>query len=88
MQWQFAQVVTAFRQDVEGTELHLFVMPTGMKRVEIRYIVHAQYHRLAINDESLLPVLQRGLDDPRVTLGPVLTAARDQPHTITIALQP
>ena len=30
----------------------------------------------------LLPVLQRGLDDPGITLGPVIAAARDQPHPI------
>jgi hypothetical protein len=35
-----------------------------------------------------LAVLQRRLDDPRETLGPIVAATGDQPHTIAVALQP
>ena len=42
---------------------------------------------LAIEDELLLPVLQRGLDNPGISLGPVVAATGDQPNTIGIALE-
>src|SRR6476659_5304234 len=29
---------------------------------------------------------QGGLDDPGISLGPIVSAARDQPHTIAVAL--
>jgi hypothetical protein len=34
----------------------------------------------------LVSVLQRGLDDPGIALGPIVSAARNQPHAIAIAL--
>jgi hypothetical protein len=39
-------------------------MPAGMQSVEIGVSVHTQDVRLAIDDELLLAVLQRGLDSP------------------------
>ena len=39
-----------------------------------------------INDEMLLPVFQRGLDNPGIGLRPVVAATRDQADTIAAAL--
>jgi hypothetical protein len=58
------------------------VVLAGMQRVEVGDALHAQHHRLAVDDEPRLPVLQRGLDDPRIAAGPVIAAARDQPHAV------
>jgi hypothetical protein len=42
--------------------------------------VDAEHHRLLIDDEMLLEVLQCGLDDPREAPSPVVSVAREQPH--------
>jgi hypothetical protein len=57
-----------------------------MQRIEVGHPIHAQDHSLAIDDEMLLAVLERGLGDPREALGPLIAAARDQADTINIAL--
>src|SRR5262249_29661118 len=38
-----------------------------------------------IDDEMLLPVLQRALDDPGEAAGPVVAVTRDQPHALALA---
>ena len=38
----------------------------GAGAYEPSSLVDAQHHRLAIDDEPLVPVLERGLDDPRI----------------------
>ena len=38
----------------------------GAGAYEPSSLVNAQHHRLAIDDEPLVPVLERGLDDPRI----------------------
>ena len=57
---------------------------TRMRRVEIGIAVDAADDSLAI--ELALPVLQRGFNDAREALGPVIAAAGDQPHAIAVAL--
>ena len=59
-----------------------------MKRVEIGNAVDAENDGLAIDYKMLLPVLQRGLDNPRIALGPVVAVAGDQAHAIAGALDP
>jgi len=49
-----------------------------MQCVEIRDAIDAEYDGLTIEDELLVPVLQRGLDDPWIPFRPVVTAARQQ----------
>jgi hypothetical protein len=66
----------AHREHVESIELDLMIVLAGMKRVEIRDVVNAEYDGFTIEDKLLVPVLQRGLDDPRITLRPVVAAAR------------
>jgi hypothetical protein len=48
-----------------------------MQRVEIRYVVNAEHNGLTIDDELLVPVLARGIDDPRIALRPVIAATSD-----------
>jgi hypothetical protein len=45
----------------------------------------AKHNCLAIDHELLAPVPQRGLGDLGETSGPVIAAAGDQPHAVTIA---
>jgi hypothetical protein len=58
------------------------------ERIEIGDAVDAKHHRLTVDHELLDPVLQRRLDNPREALGPIVAAARDQPHAVAVALQP
>jgi hypothetical protein len=48
--------------------------------------VDAEQHRLAIDHERARPVLQRGLDDQRVMIGPIVAVPGEQPHTLALAL--
>ena len=59
-----------------------------MQCVEIGAAVDAQDHSFPVHHKSALPVLQRGLNNPRVALRPVVPAFGDQPHARAIALQP
>ena len=79
-QWQLAQVLAAKRKDVERIELNLVIMLARVQGVEVRGAVDAEHHGLAVDDELLLAVLQRGLDDPGVSLGPVVAVAGEEPH--------
>jgi hypothetical protein len=63
-------------------------MPAGMKRVKIWSAINAENDRLAVDDKMLLPVRQRGFDDPGIALALVVPALRKQPHAIVIALNP
>ena len=71
------QIIAVERQDVEGVERHLGVMLAGVERVEIGD---------AVDHELLDPVLERGLHDLRVAVGPVVAASGDQPDAVAIAL--
>src|ERR1700757_4067192 len=59
-----------------------------MQSVEIRDAIDTQDHGLALEYEPFLPDLACCLDDPRITVSPVVTAACDQPPAIPVALQP
>jgi hypothetical protein len=59
-----AQIIAIERQNVEGIELHLVIVLAGMRRVEIGDAVNAEDDGFAIDDELLVFVLQRGLNDP------------------------
>jgi hypothetical protein len=48
-----------------------------MQSVEIGHPVDAEQHRLAIDDERARPVLQRRLDDQRITVDPVVAVASE-----------
>lgn len=67
-------------------ELHLVVVLARMQRVEVRDAVDAEHHSLTVNDELLLSVLQRRLDDPGEALRPVMAGPGDQPHGFALAL--
>lgn len=60
-------------------------MFAGMQRIEIRHAINAQDHRLAIDDELFDPIFKRGFHYPRISLGPVVSVAGEQPDAITIA---
>jgi hypothetical protein len=68
--------------------LHFFVVLAGKQCVEIGDAVQAQDDGLAIDDKPLDAVLQRGLDNPRISLRPVLAAPGDQAHSVAVPLDP
>jgi len=86
VQGQLAQVVAALGQDVEGAELHFVVVLARVQVVEVGDAVNAEHDRFAVDDELLDAVLARRLGDPRIALGPVIAAPRDQPDAIAVAL--
>src|SRR4029077_9810570 len=84
---QGAQVLAIERQDVEGVELHLIVVLARVQRLEVGDAVDTEHYGLTIDDELPDTVLQRGFDDPRIVVGPVVTASCDQAHAIAVTLQ-
>jgi hypothetical protein len=54
--------------------------------IEIGDAVDAEHHGLTINDKMPGPVLQGGLDDPRITVSPVVPVACQQPDAIAITV--
>src|ERR1035438_6318421 len=78
-----AQILAVERQRVEGVELHLVIMLPRVQGVEVGNTIDAEDNGLAVNDELLLAVLQRGLDDPGIALGPVVSVAGYQAHAVT-----
>lgn len=81
---QGPQIFAAAHKDIEGVKLHLVIMPTRMQGVEVGDAVDAEHHGLSVDDEVPLAVLQRGLDDPRVALGPIRTVAREEAHPLVL----
>ena len=61
-------------------------MLARVQRVEIGDAIDAEDHRLAIDDELLDPVLERGFDNPRIAVRPIVPVAGNQPHAIAIPL--
>jgi hypothetical protein len=61
-------------------------MLARVQRVEVGDAVDAEDDSLAIDDELLDPVLERGLNYLRIAIGPVVPVARDEAHTIAVAL--
>src|SRR5215471_20880908 len=82
-----AEVFTIQRQNIEGVEPHLVVVPTRLERVEVGDAVDVEHDSLAVDDELPMAVLQRRFDNPRIAIGPVVAAAGDQAHVVPIALQ-
>lgn len=83
MQRQLPEIVAADGQHVEGVSLHLFIVLAGVQAL-IRSAVHTEHDSLAIDHELLFPIPQRGLDDPRISLGPIVAVLGDQPHAIAV----
>lgn len=61
-------------------------MSAGVQTVEVGDAIDAQQHRLAVEDEGAGAVPQRGLDDQRVAVGPVVAVAGDQPDALAVML--
>ena len=56
-------------------------------RSVIEYLA-VTHHGLAVEDEPLLADLARGFHDPRIAIGPVVTASCDQADAVAVPLQP
>jgi hypothetical protein len=54
--------------------------------IEIGNAVDAKQDRLAIDDERGCAVSQRGLNDQRVTIAPVIAVSGEQPNALALAL--
>ena len=57
-----------------------------MQAVEIGDAVDAEQHGLAIDHEGRVSVAQRGLNDQRIAVAPVVAVAGEQPHALALAL--
>jgi len=57
-----------------------------MQCVEIGNAVKAKDHSFAVDDELLCPVLRCAFNNPGEALCPIVSASREQPNAITIAL--
>jgi hypothetical protein len=57
-----------------------------MQAVEIRSTVDAEQNSLAIDHQGRIAVAQRGLRYQRVSIGPVVAVAREQPNALAVAL--
>jgi hypothetical protein len=67
--------------------LDFLLLPARVQGVEISDAVDTEHDSLAVNDKLPMPVLQRGLDDPGIAIGPVVAASGDQSNAIPLALQ-
>ncbi len=56
-----------------------------MQRVKIGDAIDAEQYRLAIDDEGGLAVAQRGFNDQRIALGPIVAVAGEQPDAGAVA---
>lgn len=78
VQWELPEVIPAHGENVKHVELHLVL--AGMQRVEIGDAIDAENYRLAVDDEMLLPLLERRLGNPRIALGPIGPVPGEQPY--------
>ena len=52
----------------EGAKLGLIIVLVGMQRIKVANAVQAEDNRFAVDDETLLPVLQGSLHNPRISV--------------------
>ena len=78
------RVVAANGQHIEGVELSFLIVLARVQRVEVRDAVQTKDHGFAIDDEVLLPVLQRGLGDPGIPPGPIASIARQRADAVAL----
>lgn len=71
---------------IERVELHLIILLSRVQGVEVGKTIDAKNDCLAIDHKLLLPVLQRGLDNPGIALDRVVAVAGDQLDTVAVAL--
>jgi hypothetical protein len=57
-----------------------------MQGVEIGDAIDAEDDGLAVDGEMLMAIFQLCIDDPRIAVGLVVAAARDQAHAVAVAL--
>jgi hypothetical protein len=55
-----------------------------IERIEVGNTVNTEHYGLAVDDEPLLPVIERGLDDPRGAVAPGVPVAGEQPDAIAV----
>ena len=58
------------------------------ERIEIGNSVDPEHHGLAVEHEPFLADFEGRLDDPRITIGPVVAVPGDQAYAVAVALQP
>jgi hypothetical protein len=62
---------------VEGVEHHRMAVAPGAQRMEVRPSIIAGNHRLAVDQERDGLDAERGINDGREAIGPVMAAARE-----------
>src|SRR4029078_4242999 len=71
---------------VEGVKLHLVIMLAAVQAVEVRYPVNAEKHRLAVDHKRAVSIPERGLNNQRIAIGPVVAVSREKAHALALAL--
>ena len=61
-------------------------MLAAVQSIEVRAAIDAEQHGLAIDHEGRMTVAQRGFDDQRKPIGPVVAVAREQALALVLAL--
>ena len=74
-QWQAAQIVPAMPDQVEGVQHHLTAPSSVRQRMKVWRSVVVGDHGLAIDQERRGLEAERGIDDGREAVGPVMAAA-------------
>jgi hypothetical protein len=58
-----------------------------MQGIEVRNSIEGEQPSLAIDDELPVPVLAGDLDDPRISIAPVVATSGDQTDAIALAFE-
>src|SRR5436190_24177020 len=73
-------------KEIEGVQPDLFIAPSTMQALEIGDPVWAQHDGLTVDDKRGFPEPERGLNNQWGTIGPIIAAARQQPHALAFTL--
>jgi hypothetical protein len=59
-------------------------MPTRVQRRKVGDTIDPEHHGFAVNDELLLPGPASAIDDPRITVRPVMAIPSEQPNPVAV----
>ena len=86
VQRQWPEIVARVHQHIKGVELHFVIKLPAVEAIEVGDAVDAEQHGFAVQGEGVGPVAQRGLDNARVPVAPVIAVAGPQPYGLALPL--
>src|SRR5207248_11573029 len=81
-----AHINAVVGEEIEGVQPDLFVAPSTVQALEIGDPVRTEHNGFSINDEGGFPEPERGLNNQRVTIGPIIAATGQQPDALAFTL--